>query len=40
VTHDFGQMRRLADATLVVVGGRIASGAEAQSFLAEESHGE
>ena len=40
VTHDLGQARRLADATLVVVNGHIADRAEADAFIEEDSHGE
>jgi len=40
VTHDLAQARRLADATLVVVDGRLASTAEAEAFLKEDMHGE
>ncbi len=40
VTHDLAQARRLADATIVVVRGHIAEGAEAQAFIEEEAHGE
>ena len=40
VTHDLDQARRLADTTLVVVGGRLAAGAEADTFMEESAHGE
>jgi len=40
VTHDLGQARRLADATLVVVNGHVADSAEADAFIEEDSHGE
>jgi len=40
VTHDLGQVRRLADTTLVVVRGHIADGDEAHAFIEEESYGE
>jgi putative ABC transport system ATP-binding protein len=40
VTHDLRQARRLADATVVVMNGHIAEGAEADAFIEEEDHGE
>ena len=40
VTHDLAQARRLADANLVIVEGRIADAGEAEQFMKEDSHGE
>jgi putative ABC transport system ATP-binding protein len=40
VTHDLAQARRLADATLVIVQGRVADTSEAEDFMREDTHGE
>ena len=40
VTHDLAQVRRLADTTIVVVDGRVASAAEADAFMEDANHGE
>jgi putative ABC transport system ATP-binding protein len=40
VTHDLAQARRIADTTLVIVGGRVAEPDEAEQFMKEETHGE
>jgi len=40
VTHDLAQARRLADTTIVVVEGHIATGEEAAAFMEEASRGE
>jgi putative ABC transport system ATP-binding protein len=40
VTHDLNQARRLGSQTLVVIDGHIAVGAEADTFIEENTHGE
>ena len=40
VTHDFAQVRRIADATIVLIEGRVASAEEAEAFTKEPWHGE
>jgi putative ABC transport system ATP-binding protein len=40
VTHDFAQVERLADTTIVVLDAHIASGDEARAFIEEANRGE